>query len=909
MGDYGLWRTVSSTKLSNDGNWMTFDYRKPEAHKDAPDERKLQIKNLTSDKIYEIPFGINPKFSDDSNWIAYMIDLDRKEAKKLKDQKKPVQQKVQLLNLETGEKITWENATSFGFSKSSSVLAIRKPKEKGLKHAGSDLIVHDFKNNLDHHFGSVSQYSFNKPGTHLAYTRDAADKTANGLYYMNFDTGLRTPLDQGAATYSQMTWDEDGTALAALKGNEKEGFKQMENQLIAFTGLGTDSLVRHELNPAENRNFPEDTVISEKGRLSWNTDTTKVFFGIKAQEVDPKSKKPEKDSENGDDKDGEAGDDKDKKNSQPPDLDIWHWKDLRIQSVQRARANRERNFTYRSVYNLEAKKFVQLADETMRDITITRDGKWGVGSDEREYIHDWKPPMADYYRVDTTTGERQPILTKLKRSMGVSPDSKYFVYWSDAHIWVHDLESGTTRNLTKEAPVSFADMEYDFYAERPPYGLGGWTKDGKAIILNHRYDLWLQPLNGSPAINLTSGVGAENEMVLRTIRLDRQERFIDLSQPVMLSAYGQWTKKAGFYKLDAGGVETGSINKPERLIYDDKSFGRLRKAKDADQYMVTIESFTECPDYYVTDATFDNPRRITNANPQQAEFNWGHRVLFDYTNDDGVRLQAALAIPDTRKPGERLPMLVSFYEKRSQNMNSYLRPRLASNPITDLMETVSKGYLLLSPDIHFNIGTPEDDKLECIVIAVAKAVELGYADPDRVALMGHSYSAYGGTYIAARSDKFAAGVVMAGTMNFISDFNHLWGSEPDRKEGSGVNAHRYNIYEQGRMGTNPYDDFDLYWWQGPISHVKTLDTPLLYIHGESDNTVAWIEGVELYNAMRFNGKNIIFLSYAKEGHSLSKRANKMDMTRRMLEYLDYYLMDKPAADWINNGVPFLEKNK
>ena len=124
-----------------------------------------------------------------------------------------------------------------------------------------------------------------------------------------------------------------------------------------------------------------------------------------------------------------------------------------------------------------------------------------------------------------------------------------------------------------------------------------------------------------------------------------------------------------------------------------------------------------------------------------------------------------------------------------------------------------------------------------------------------------------------------------------------------------MNAHRYNIYEQGRMGISPYDDFDLYWGQGAIAHVTEMDTPLLLIHGESDNTVAWIEAVELYNAMRFNGKNIIFLSYAKEGHSLSNRVNKIDFTRRMLEYLDHHLMDKPAPDWISKGVPFLEKNK
>lgn len=50
MADYGLWRTVSSTALSHDGNWMTFDYRNPEASEDAVDERKLRIRNLTSEK-------------------------------------------------------------------------------------------------------------------------------------------------------------------------------------------------------------------------------------------------------------------------------------------------------------------------------------------------------------------------------------------------------------------------------------------------------------------------------------------------------------------------------------------------------------------------------------------------------------------------------------------------------------------------------------------------------------------------------------------------------------------------------------------------------------------------------------------------------------------------------------------
>ncbi|MHC4457415.1 MAG: S9 family peptidase [Planctomycetota bacterium] len=917
MDDYGLWRTVSSAQLSSDGKWMTYDYRKPEADEDATDERNLQIKHLFSDQVYQVPFGISPSFSDDSRWVAYKVDLDRKEAKKLKDQEKPVQQKVQLLNLETGDKITWENTASFVFSKSSNALAVGKPKSKGAKHKGSDLIIYDIKRKFSHHFGSVSSHSFNKQGTLLAYTRDAADKTANGLYIMNLKSGLRTPLDQDEATYSQMTWDEEGTALAVLKGNKDEKFLQRENQLIAFTGLGGGSPSRHELNSTENKDFPKDMVISEKGKLSWNSDATKVFFGIKEQKPDPKHEKSDKENkENKEDKDNKDGDKKSSKKSPVSDLDIWHWKDVRIQSVQRARANREKNRTYRSVFNLMEKQFVQLADESMKQITITLDGKWGVGSDDRQYIHDWKPHKADYYRVDTNTGERQLMLTAHQSSLSqwrrgrggsaLSPDNKHFAYWQDANIWVYNLDSGKAINLTEDAPVSFINTEWDYYGEKPSYGLSGWSKDGKNIILNHRYDLWLQPLDGRPATNLTGGVGAKNEIRLRYVKLDREEKYIDLSKSLMLSAYGQWTKKAGFYKLDARQTASGKFSKPEPLIFKDKSFGRLVKAKNAGRFMVTIQSFSEYPDYYVTDATFRNPKRITHANPQQKEYHWGRRVLFDYTNKDGVRLQGALAIPDTRKPGERLPMLVSFYEKTSQYMHHYDRPRYASGGAAHLMEAVSKGYLLLSPDVHFRIGSTMEDMFECVEAAVDKAIELGYADPDRIGLMGHSFSGTGAVYIAARSKKFAA--VSAGASSVDpSGLHHLWGYSADRKTGSGVSAHQYEIYGQGRMGAVPIEDFDAYSRGAFIDLVPEMTTPLLLIQGEADDIVEWMEAVGIYNAMRFYGKKIIFLSYPGEGHGLAKRVNRIDLTRRMIEYFDHYLKGKPAADWMTNGVPFLEK--
>ena len=77
---------------------------------------------------------------------------------------------------------------------------------------------------------------------------------------------------------------------------------------------------------------------------------------------------------------------------------------------------------------------------------------------------------------------------------------------------------------------------------------------------------------------------------------------------------------------------------------------------------------------WVSDTSFRDMKKVSNANPQQAEYMWGRRVLFDYKNKDGVKLQGILALPDDYKAGEKRPMLVTFYEKNSQNMHRYSPP-------------------------------------------------------------------------------------------------------------------------------------------------------------------------------------------------------------------------------------------
>ena len=101
----------------------------------------------------------------------------------------------------------------------------------------------------------------------------------------------------------------------------------------------------------------------------------------------------------------------------------------------------------------------------------------------------------------------------------------------------------------------------------------------------------------------------------------------------------------------------------------------------------------------MTDSHFANPQRFTNANPQQAEFKWGHRILIDYKDKDGHKLQGTLADSGRLSAGPeaadaRVLLREAFTELRISTRSRATR----SGPA--YVDYVSNGYLVLLPDIY-----------------------------------------------------------------------------------------------------------------------------------------------------------------------------------------------------------------
>jgi dipeptidyl aminopeptidase/acylaminoacyl peptidase len=947
IDDYTRWRTIEGAQISSDGRYAAYVLR----HTNTPQAQSkpvLHIVQLDNDQHVTIADASQPTFSPDGKWITYQVEPPRPAGGRGRGGSgadsatadsggrgrggaTAPQRHMELRELATGATKQWQNMSSATFNSTSTHVLFRRaanagggggrggannggqsapplappsntpPGGSGVQTAtprGTDAVLHNLHTGGSLFIGGVGEAAFNRTGTMLGYSIDAAVRDGNGVFAIDLPTGRTLPLDNDDRAYNRLTWNDDGTSVAILKGKEAPRMRERENMVLVIGNVpaGFDNpsaLVKTTLDSTAS-GFPKGFVISDRAALSWSDDDHRVFFGIIPQTPAPDtSRRRSADS--------------------VADVDIWGAEDERVQSQQMARADAERNFTFRQAFDVSGKRFVRLTDSTMKDLEVAGDGVWAVGRDTRAYMSDYEPARADLYRVNTMTGERT-LIEKGQllngQVFGISPSGKQFTYWKGLKFQAYDLTAGKTVQLGGASAPNFVDTQFDHPGPKPPFGVIAYASDGNSVLVEHRYDIWQLPFDGSAAKLVTNGIGSRQEIKFMNARMqpidpaapraERDPRVLDLTKPVTLSAYGEWTKKSGFYELSNGQLK--------QLVYDDAAFSTPVKAAKADRYMFTRQTFAEYPDIRVGGYGFTESRKISDANPQQSEFLWGHRVLFDYKLKDGTHAQGILAVPDDYKPGEKRPMIVSFYEKNSQNMHRYSPPSFVTGMGSLPMEAVTKGYLTMFADVYYRTGQSHSDQLEAVEAATKKVIEMGYADPKAIGLNGHSYGGEGAGFIATRSRMFRAVGVGAGVSDLYADFAQSWGWSYQNQPGTGgSNAFDYYIYGQGRWGFSPWDKPQVYNFESSLMHAPETTASVLIMHGTADPTVSFNEGLKFYTALRYNKKDATLLAYVNEGHGLRGLANRKDLTVRYFQFFDHYLKGAPAPKWLTDGVPYLVK--
>jgi dipeptidyl aminopeptidase/acylaminoacyl peptidase len=326
------------------------------------------------------------------------------------------------------------------------------------------------------------------------------------------------------------------------------------------------------------------------------------------------------------------------------------------------------------------------------------------------------------------------------------------------------------------------------------YGSAGWIENDAAFLLYDRFDLWaVDPTGQTAPRNVTAGAGGRKASGSGSFAWTGRARRWAPDGELFLSVFNPRTKQAGFARtrLDAVGA-------PEILTLEDRSFSTPIRATEADVLLFTQETFVEFPDLWVSGPDLEERRRVSLANPQQAEYRWGTAELVDWISADGIPLQGVLMKPEDFDPTRKYPMVVYFYERWSDGLHSHYAPVPHRSRIAFPMYT-SDDYLVFIPDIVYLEGYPGEGGLNAVNPGIFKLIEEGFVDPERIALQGHSWGGYQIAFMVTRSrNLYRAAAAGAPVANMTSAYGAI------RRETGLVRQFQYER-TQSRLGGSLWD--------------------------------------------------------------------------------------------------------
>ena len=944
------WQTIPSfggTQLSPDGQWYAYILTKYES------DAELIIRKTSDTTKYNYPIGAatfaQMSFSDNSKWLAFKVyakDKDKKAA--AKPNGKPIPDKVYLLELAANKKTEFDRVKSFAFNgEKATHLALLLTASGGGAPTpdaakGSDLLLFDLATSKTQNVGNVSEMAFDKTGNWLATTIDANEKAGNGVQLRNMTTGVTLTMDNDKSRYQSLNWTEKGDGLALLKTTKDEKYKNERVGVLGIKNLGTIPELTTYDPKTDSLNFPKGMTISPNRSPYWSDDLSRLFFGIHKLELAKKDdKKPteaKKDTTKKmtdveklakikadttlktlddlqkalaklkTDSTKTATTDK-KDDTEKPEVTVWNWQDKRLQSLQQVREIQDKNLNYISVYEVGSKKFVQLADSAVKNVSIAPKQLYGIGTDNSNYELETSLDgrnFVDVYLVDLKSGKRDKIrekhyLPNFSASPQPSPDGTKFLYWEGTNFFVYDMATKAARNLTEGIATSFVDVEDDHNQTTPPQNIVDWSSDSKSILLSDGWDIWQVPTDlkdakgkALVAINLTQNGKRDRIRYEQRYQLDPEEKGIDLKKPIYVRTYGEWTKKSGLSRIDI--AKTLTV-KP--LIWEDASVGSLTKAKKAETLVFAKETFTQPRQYFLSNSSdLTSEKQLTKNAPMLEKYAWSAGTrLVNYVSDKGDSLQGALFLPAGYEEGKKYPTLVYYYEKLSQTRHNFVNPSYSGTGWNPSLYT-SNGYAVFIPDIVYKLNDPGMSAVWCVLPGVKAAIKTGVIDETRMGIHGHSWGGYQTSFLITQTNMFKAAAAGAPLTDLVSMYSVIY-------KNSGTSNGQIFEGSQGRL-VAPWENWDAYNRNSPLYNVKKVQTPLLMLHNDADGAVDFTQGVEYYTALRRLKKPVVMMQYKGENHGLAKLPNRKDYAVRMMEFFDYLLKEKPAPEWWSKGVQRLD---
>jgi dipeptidyl aminopeptidase/acylaminoacyl peptidase len=516
-----------------------------------------------------------------------------------------------------------------------------------------------------------------------------------------------------------------------------------------------------------------------------------------------------------------------------------------------------------------------------------------------ELIEIWDVEGHSIYEVASL-----PVRDAIPIATGSTFEGPRSVSWrsdTDATLcWVTALDGGDAgaeaeyrdRIFTLDAPFTSVPAELLTLSNR--FGGIQWGNDSLAIVSE-----WWWPTRNERAWRIRPGQpGSEPQLLV-----DRswEDRYDDPGTPATrVNSRGKSVlvispDDSSIYLLGDGASEEGDRPFLDRLDLNTLEVDRLFRSTppsfeqplrfindECTKLLFLRESVDEYPNYYLRDLDNGTDAQVTYyANPVTV-LDGMQKELITYQREDGLDLSATLYLPPGYDVEDGpLPMVMWAYPQ--EFVSASAAGQISGSPYEydyigwwSPVIWLTQGFAVLDDPAMPIVGEgdehPNDTFIQQLVMsaqaAVDEVVRRGVADPDRIAIGGHSYGAFMTANLLAHSDLFAAGLARTGAYNrtltpfgFQSEDRSLWEAR------------------------NVYIDMS------PFMSADSIDEPILLIHGDADSNAGTfpMQSERFFAALKGLGGTARLVMLPLESHSYRARESVLHVLWETQEWLETYV--------------------
>ena len=332
--------------------------------------------------------------------------------------------------------------------------------------------------------------------------------------------------------------------------------------------------------------------------------------------------------------------------------------------------------------------------------------------------------------------------------------------------------------------------------------------------------------------------------------------------------------------------------KPTDLTKGNQAVGRFRASDDRSKLVYTVSTATRIGDLFTIDSTggvAGAERELTHINNELfSKLNLTEPEEISYQSFDGKKMQAWVQKPPGFDAAKKYPLI----------LNIHGGPHAAYGYTFEheFHWMAAKGYVVLYPNPRGSTTYGQDfgnviqyhypgDDYKDLMAGVDEMIKRGYIDDKKLGVTGGSGGGLLTNWVVGQTTRFAAAV----SQRDIASWIHWWYTAD------------FTLFHPNWFKAPPFEAEEDFKARSPITYIKNVKTPMMFILGESDyRTPPGAGGEEMFRALKFRKIPTVMVRFPNESHELNRSGqpwHRVERLQNIVGWFDHWLMGVPKPEY------------